>query len=252
MLLKDVVEIVMSTHFTDELIHFLNHKICEHRELLQKTFPNYKLRPKHHFIEHYPQMVKVFGPLIDVWTMCYEGKHKFFKQVIRDTRNFKNVALTLAVKHQKTMGLYLDSSAFFKPAVQIDRVHSVLLKTFPNNVQSLLQLRNGNQNTVLVASSACVHGVQYNANMIISVGKFAGLPEFRQITHIVVINTEILFVCKLLTSWYTEHLRAYELCGSGAGDLTVTQLSEFNDVFPLSAYKVKGKTYVVLKRYVVL
>lgn len=39
-LLKDVLELVMSQHFTDELIHFLDCKISEHRELLQKTFLN--------------------------------------------------------------------------------------------------------------------------------------------------------------------------------------------------------------------
>lgn len=44
MLLKDIVEIVMSSHFTDELIHFLDCKISEHRQLLQSAFPNYKLR----------------------------------------------------------------------------------------------------------------------------------------------------------------------------------------------------------------
>ncbi|KAL2080249.1 hypothetical protein ACEWY4_024042 [Coilia grayii] len=149
MLLKDMVEIVMSSHFNDELIDFLDCKISEHRELLQTTFPNYRLRPKHHFIEHYPQMVKIFGPLIDVWTMRFEGKHKFFKQVVHDTRNFKNVALTLAVRHQKTMGLYLDSSVFFKPAVQIDKVQSVLVKSFPDHIQSLLQQQNGQQTTAM-------------------------------------------------------------------------------------------------------
>ena len=86
--------------------------------------------------------------------------------------------------------------------------------------------------------------------MIISVGSCSGLPEFRKITHIVVINTEILFVSRLLTAWYVEHLRAYELCLSGAGSLTVTQLSELNDVFPLSSYRLKGNVYVTLKRYI--
>jgi len=78
MLLKDTTELVMSAHFTEELIHFLNSKISEHCELLQKTFPNYKLHPKHHFIEHYPQMIQIFGPQLDVWTMRFEGKHTFF------------------------------------------------------------------------------------------------------------------------------------------------------------------------------
>lgn len=83
MLLKDILELVVSSHFTDELIHILDCKIAERRELLQETFPNYKLRPKHHFIEHYPQMRKVFALLVNVWTMRFEGKHKFFKKVVQ-------------------------------------------------------------------------------------------------------------------------------------------------------------------------
>lgn len=46
MLLKDILELVMSSHFTDELIHFLDCKISEHRGLLQETFPNNKLHQK--------------------------------------------------------------------------------------------------------------------------------------------------------------------------------------------------------------
>ena len=250
MLLKDILEIVMSSHFTEELIHFLVCKISEHRELLQQTFPTYKLRPKHHFIEHYPQLIKTFGPLVDVWTMRFEGKHKFFKKVVHDTHNFKNVAQTLAVRHQKMMAFHLDSASFFKPSVEIDKVRSVMITSFPENVQRSLHQRNAKQSTVLVAASACVHGVKYTADMIISVGCCSGLPEFQQITHIVVINTEILLVCRLLTSWYVEHLRAYELCFSGGGSLNVTHLSELNDVFPLSSYRVKGNVYVTLKRYI--
>lgn len=126
-----------------------------------------------------------------------------------------------------------------------------MITSFPENVQRSLHQRNAKQSTVLVASSACVYGVKYSADMIISVGCCSGLPEFQQITHIVVINTEILLVCRLLTSWYVKHLRAYELCCSGGGSLTVTQMSELNDVFHLSSYRVKGNVYVTLKRYII-
>lgn len=206
MLLKDILELVMSLHFTDELIHVLDCKISEHRGLLRETFPNYKFRPKHHFIEHYPQMIQIFAPLVDVWTMRFEGKHTFFKNVAHDTRNFKNVAHTLAVRHQKMMAFHLDSSIFFKPPLEIDKVKSVMVASFPDNVQSLLHQQKAKQSTVPVASTVNVHGVKYTTDMIISVGSCSGLPEFRKITHIVVINTEILFVCKLLTAWYVEHL----------------------------------------------
>ncbi|CAL9696622.1 unnamed protein product [Knipowitschia caucasica] len=86
--------------------------------------------------------------------------------------------------------------------------------------------------------------------MIISVGKCCGLPKFRKITHIVVIETRILFVCTLFTSEYVEHLRSYELWQTETDPLAVTQPSELNDVFPLSAYKVQGCVFVTPKRYI--
>ncbi|XP_047186147.1 uncharacterized protein LOC118292452 [Scophthalmus maximus] len=76
MLLKDVVELAVAPRHTEETLHFLDCKIAEHRQLLLSTFPDFRLRPKHHFVEHYPQLVRKFGPLSDVWTMRFEGRHK--------------------------------------------------------------------------------------------------------------------------------------------------------------------------------
>lgn len=69
MLLKDIVELATSFRFTDDTIDFLGAKISEHRGLLSKVFPHFVLRPKHHYIEHYPQLIRTYGPLRDVWTM---------------------------------------------------------------------------------------------------------------------------------------------------------------------------------------
>ena len=88
MLLKDIVELVVAPKHTDDTLHFLECKLAEHREVLQSTFPNFRLRLKHHYVEHYPHLIKKFGPLTDVWTMRFEGKHKFFKKVVRESQNF--------------------------------------------------------------------------------------------------------------------------------------------------------------------
>lgn len=74
---KDVVELSLSASFTEETMYFLDCKIAEHRHLFQKVFPNETIRPKHHYIDHYPQLIQKFGPLSAMWTMCFEGKHKF-------------------------------------------------------------------------------------------------------------------------------------------------------------------------------
>lgn len=76
--------------------------------------------------------------------------------------------------------------------------------------------------------------------MIVSIGAFSCLPDFKQIQKIIVINSDVLFVCKNLTSWYNEHLRSYELCGH-VTVLSIDMLSDFNDPFPLAAYRIRGK-----------
>ncbi|XP_042630364.1 uncharacterized protein LOC109063425 isoform X1 [Cyprinus carpio] len=249
LLLKDILEMAVAFRFTEDSLDFLDAKIAEHRDLLLTVFPHFKLRPKHHYIEHYTQLIRMYGPLRDVWTMRFEGKHKFFKQVIRDTKNFKNVTQTLPVRHQRLMAYYVDSPSFFKPSIQTEKVRGTLTSTFPDNVQEFLRQRYAVQNTVLSASSVSIDGIKYNPDMIVSVGTCSGLPDFRQIFKILVINNDVLFLCKDLTCWYIEHLRSFELC-SHVLSLSVTKPSDLNDPFPLPAYKLRGRTYVTLKHYI--
>lgn len=94
--LKDIVELVMSPTHTDESIGFLDSLISEHRHRFTSVLPQANLIPKHHFVEHYPQLIKSFGPLVSLWTMRFEGKHRFFKKIIRQTNCFRNILKSMA------------------------------------------------------------------------------------------------------------------------------------------------------------
>lgn len=76
--LKDIVEILASSTFTNESICYLEAKIFEHWTLLKELSPDVKLKPKHHFLEHYPHLIRCFGPVVDFWTIRFEAKHSFF------------------------------------------------------------------------------------------------------------------------------------------------------------------------------
>lgn len=82
--------------------------IIEPRQRYKELFPDIKLLPKHHYLEHYPQMIRLLGPLVGRWTMHFEAKHSFLKQVIRHT-SCKNVPLSLASKHQTMIAYHLSS-----------------------------------------------------------------------------------------------------------------------------------------------
>lgn len=72
--LKDIVELVVAPVHTDESISYLESKIVEHRQRYQELFPGVRVRPKHHYLEHYPHMIRCSGPLVALWTMRFESK----------------------------------------------------------------------------------------------------------------------------------------------------------------------------------
>lgn len=238
----------MCPSFTEETIQYLDFKLSEHRDILQHAFPDYRLRPKHHYMEHYPDHIRVFGSLVHVWTMRFEAKHQLLKRTAREAHNFKNVAWTVAERHQKTMAYYLDSASFFRPALELGKVTSTLISSFPDSVQQQLFAKYPHGDTILTAKAVTIDGIDYTTNMVVSVGSCAGLPEFQQIHKILILNASVVFVCMQMTAWYHAHLRSFEVCKSSC--MVLTSLSDCNDVYPLSVYKVKGKLYVTLKHYI--
>lgn len=251
MLLKDIVELVVSPRHTEETLQFLDCKISEHRTALQSKFPDFRLRPKHHILEHYPQLVRKFGPLCHVWTMRFEGKHKFFKEAIHRSKNVKNVTMSLATKHQNTVSLHLDSSSYFRPSIELTKVTPLVLAALPVNVQRVITENITRPDSIFDASSVCVDGIQDHPGMVLSTSSCSGLPEFVRIYKVVAGNQQIWFVCHKMTAWYSEHMRSYELEGCAIPSMSVLQVSELNDVFPLSVNRVSGKLMVTLKRYII-
>ena len=69
----------------------LSHIIRVYFQYRKECFPNIKLRPKHHFICHYPDLIRKLGPLKNLWTLSFEQKHQYFKNKAKTIRNFKNV-----------------------------------------------------------------------------------------------------------------------------------------------------------------
>ncbi|KAK3917598.1 Zinc finger protein 124 [Frankliniella fusca] len=72
----------------------------------------YKLKPKHHYMAHYPELMLKYGPLIHLWTMPFEQKHKFFKELLRKTRNFINPEKSCGVRQQMKF-CYITSGTLF-------------------------------------------------------------------------------------------------------------------------------------------
>ena len=102
--LHEVGEIITAPSLTVyEIENTMTEIITDYLDLRRdgiETLEMSRPRPKHHFLSHYPRMFLNNGPLIKVWAMRMEQKHTFHKSVLRTAKNFKNVALTCATRHQ--------------------------------------------------------------------------------------------------------------------------------------------------------
>lgn len=246
--LKDIAELVVSPVHTAQSLAFLEARICDHRCRLQEVFPGIRLLPKHHFVEHYPQMIRFFGPLVGMWTMRFEAKHSFFKQVVRHTRCFKNILLSLAMKHQFMMAYHLESNTAKKTSLTVSAVSTVSVDILHQDVQKALELKYPDITHIQLTKNASVNGVTYRCGMVVVHGFAGGLPEFAEVVQMVVVEGSLSFIVKEFGAWYREHFRAFELCPTS--QVSLIQLGALVDQYPLADYRIGGRRMVTLKRFI--
>lgn len=99
LLFRKIVQIITSPVILKSSLPKLNTMIRSY--ILQRitNFPNDPLRPKHHYFEHYPELILIHGPLMRSSTLGFETKHLFFKSTLRAKRCCKNITKTLANEH---------------------------------------------------------------------------------------------------------------------------------------------------------
>lgn len=248
--LKEILDIVVSSELSEDALCYLSGKLLEHRKLLTSTFPEFRLRPKHHFIDHYPQLIRCYGPLVELWTMRFEAKHSFFKKVVHDTRNWKNVLLTLSTKHQQMMAYHLDCGILFKPRLYVENVKVVRLSGLDPPLKREIQKKYPHLDSVSLSNTIHLDGTQYAAGMILSAGQCSGLPEFHKIATILIDSEKVAFICKRLSSWYIEHFRSYELVEHTYADFLLLDPDVLIDYHPLAAYTVGGKLMVTPRAFI--
>lgn len=131
--LMELVDLLMAPKITYAQVAYLKVLIQTYIHNRKAFFPDVKLRPKHHYMLHYGDLIQEFGPLSHVWTLRFESKHQYFKNCIRSTKNFKNVTKTLSERHQFFQA-FLTSRGLFPPDVEL---HGAKAHKQPDEVSQL-------------------------------------------------------------------------------------------------------------------
>ncbi|XP_066595409.1 uncharacterized protein [Prorops nasuta] len=98
-LLREIICLILSPVISKETCILLQNIIREHHELYLKLFSD-KLKPKHHFLLHYPNVIRKYGPVKYISSFRFEAKHKNFKNGCCMVTSRKNPPHTISLNHQ--------------------------------------------------------------------------------------------------------------------------------------------------------
>lgn len=182
--------------------------------------------------------------------MRFEAKHSFFKRVVRHVSNFKNVLLSLSVKHQLMLSYHLHNESSLKPSFCVTKVSSVPLDVLHEDIKVAIRNKFPSQTTAQLSNAISCHGTRYSVGMVLVHGSTGGLPDFVEILQILILQNIVSFIVKAQSAWYIEHLRSFQL--EDTGNILLIEQQELGDVYPLATYIVGGKRMVTLKRHICL
>ncbi|KAJ1528970.1 hypothetical protein ONE63_007337 [Megalurothrips usitatus] len=168
--LKLLVELVCSPVFKSDDLKKLEALTESYMKEREEVLPGAKVKPKYHYLTHYAQMIRLFGPLIYVWTMRFEAKHQFFKRVMRACNNFINIGLTMALRHQKWFS-YLTSGVILPNGISDStRMKPLNIHDKANLVKEIIQRSNFSQHAMEVNRVTC-DGTEFRKDSYFVLGK---------------------------------------------------------------------------------
>ena len=97
--LKKLVEVIMDEVHTPNTFKYLEILIEEYLTQLNELLPKY-MKPKHHYLIHYPNVMRLMGPLWRLSSMRFESRHQEGKIISRNSLCRINVCHTIAIKSQ--------------------------------------------------------------------------------------------------------------------------------------------------------
>ena len=202
LLLREVVEIVCAPQISVPQISYMQVVIEEYIELRTLLFPAVSLRPKHHYLLHYAFLTYQFGPLIWMWSLRFESKHSYFKQIARQSHNFVNVGKMLAEKHQLYQA-YLSTGERFNDGVVCNNSTPLTLNVYSESIKSAILKHSHVQNSMAsVSTEATLNGSIYKSELYVLLEDLEDSVVAGRIMFVIVNESSLLLLVeKHLCQW---------------------------------------------------
>ena len=237
-----IVENIFARKFLSGDLAFLETKIAEWLSALKGCYPNFRLKPKFHFMIHYCSQIRKHGPLRCLWTMRYESKYSALKKLVKMNRNFRNITKTVSLKHQKHMAFVMSSKDFLREPIPevLEHADLTVLEEVPKILRKSFAGRN-----VRFSAKASVNGIVYERGCVVLINDEHF--EFAEVTAVCVEPDSTCLVVQKIHSDFNAHTNAYQT--SHSGEWMRVDISALNDSHPLHYTFHDGCNWIVLKYF---
>ena len=247
--LKEMVDIIMSHQLSPAGVTYLGDCVVNFHEIFHRNFPDVHMKPKWHYTLHYKDLVREYGMLRNVWTMRFESKHSYFIEIVRRTKNRKNLCKTMAKRHQFMQVTLLESRNYLNH----DQFDVVRGKHVPvaglRNIHGLSEMA-GDSVHVFMGTGLKMQGFLYDEECVVIIDFSNDELQFAQVKGcFVLMGIPFLHVVPLHTLELNRHYQAY-LLQSQETHGRITTLKNLPDTHPLPLYKLNGRMATVLHHYV--
>lgn len=244
--LRDIIEVVCAPQISEAQVAILNFTIDEYLEARSNLFPDYRFKPKHHFLKHYPLLILQYGPLIRTWTMRFESKHSYFKNCVRHLQNFKSICKTLAERRQ-LLQAYRCAGEYFAVNIKVKQAIPLHVDTYTDGVRDCI-LRIGGSPADQITYELIFRGTTYKTGNYLVIGFDGSSLKFGEIVFVLVrTNSEAYFVMQVHKSVFNTDLHVHSIDFREEKSYTCIKSENILDYYPLSAYGNKQHCQIPLK-----
>lgn len=232
------VEIIYSKEISEDDINQLEILIELHLNWFLNTF-NTHLRPKHHFLTHYPDAIRRMGPLIYYWMMRVDSKHQFFTRVAKNTNNFVNLTKTMAKKHQAIMAY----KPFTINDIQLSKSSNKFEKMNTKYRDHVLQLLgHGVKDDLLVHKFATFNHFQYREGLLI-----VDEGSIYEIVYVFSLHDKISLYCRpYRVVKFESFFNSFEIaCDDSSKQFKLVDPKKLNNLKSYDKKFVQQKIYII-------
>lgn len=207
--LRKIIDLVMCQKVTCHTGDLLKCLVGELNEMYLALTNEY-LKPKFHFLTHYPSFMIKYGPIVNFWSMRYEAKHRLSKIAARASFNRRNITLTLANKHQMQLNeVFLKGHLNNIISVGPDRNMSIEMHT-----DIITALNLSADEPLRRIAWVKVKGTEYKSHTILTedIDDLGG-ATFMVIRNIYMYSEErVIFECAMFnTLEFDDHFNSFEV-----------------------------------------